>query len=219
MKFPYPNLTTESVNDLRLYVTPQGNYYPSITTILSHTQPIEKVKALQRWKESLGDDAESISAAIADKGTHVHLMCERFLNGQKPFCDGEFSNDAVASFNGLKLKLSKIQEVWGQEVALFSDTLMLAGRCDCIGVYKNKACIIDFKTSSRIKSKEMIEDYQLQLCAYSIMHNEMFGTDISTGFILMTTANGFPQEFEFDLGSVKGKLLKRITAFYSQLNI
>lgn len=219
MKFPYPNLTTESVNDLRLYVTPQGNYYPSITTVLGHTQPKEKVEALKRWKDSLGEDADNISRAIADKGTHVHLMCERFLNGEKPFSEAEFSADAIASFNGLKLKLSKIQEVWGQEVALFSDALMLAGRCDCIGVYKDKPCIIDFKTSSRIKTKEMIEDYQLQLCAYSIMHNEMFSTNICTGFILMTTANGFPQEFEFDLTSVKDKLLARITAFYSQLNI
>jgi genome maintenance exonuclease 1 len=219
-KFDYPNISSANVSGLRVYETLKGNFYPSITTVLGNSASQEKIDSLNAWKNNLGDEADSITKEAADKGTAVHLLAERFLNGEKLINEGEtFSEDAIKSFNGLKLKLKKVSEVWGQEVALYSDAIQVAGRCDCIGIYNGKECIIDFKTSRRIKHKKDIEDYFLQLAAYSIMHNEMFGTNIVDGVIIMSSMNGFPQEFNVNLEKYYDSLLQRINKFYTNLSI
>lgn len=218
MKFNYPDLTSETVDGMRIYTTPQGNYYPSITTVLGTTAPEEKKQAIKRWQDSLGSSAVSKMKAITDTGTQVHLMCERYLKGEDLRQGDEKIDDATQKlFNGLKLKLNKIKDVWGQEVALYSDMLGIAGRCDCIAVYRDQPSIIDYKTSTKIKQADQIEDYYLQMCAYAIMHNELYGTDISQGVILMTSAGGFPQEFVVDLREYVGKLADRVDAFFATL--
>lgn len=218
MNFSYQDLSAASVDGMRLYATPSKNYYPSITTVLGKTQSAEKLQILENWRNAIGhDEAQRQTEAAATNGTGVHLLIERYLK-KEPLIQGDsFSEDMMNGFNSLKLKLNKITEVWGQEVALYSDLLRVAGRCDCIGVYKGKPCIIDFKTSRRIKNKDEIEDYYLQLTAYSIMHNELYGTDIIDGVILMTSGGGFPQEFCVNLLEYVYPLVKRVDAFYEQL--
>ena len=111
----------------------------------------------------------------------------------------------------------KIDEVWGQEVVLYSLIEKIAGRCDCIGVYKGVPSIIDFKTSMRLKGYDNIEDYKYQLAFYALAHNEMFGTSINQGVILMVTNDGFPLEFLVDLNKYYDKLKLRIAMFYQKL--
>jgi CRISPR/Cas system-associated exonuclease Cas4 (RecB family) len=218
MKFNYEEMEALSFKGKRFYQTPSGKFYPSITTVLGGTTPPEKADALKNWQASLGMDvAQKKTQEAADRGTSVHLMIERYLK-KEPVIQGEkFDSSIITSFNGLKLKLNAIEEVWGQEVALYSDLLEIAGRCDCIGVYKGKECIIDFKTAGRLKGDKDIDDYKLQLTAYAIMHNEIFGTDISDGVILMTSAGGFPQEFRVNLLDYVDKLADRVDKFYVQL--
>ena len=221
MPFSYPQLDTVEFRGLRLYETPDGNYYPSITTVLGKTVSNEKEQALEKWRISLGADvAQQKTKEAADRGTAVHLLAERFVKGEDLVRDGEsFCQSAIIAFNALKLKLKNIVP-WGQEVALYSNVLGIAGRADLIGVYNGFPAVVDFKTSSRIKSDDDIEDYKLQLCAYAIMHNEMFGTDIDTGIILMTSMGGFPQEFRVKLSKYKDALIQRINAFYrDKLNL
>lgn len=217
MSFTYPELSTVSHNG-RWYDTPKA-YYPSITTVLGQTAPPEKVASLERWRESLGHaEADRVSKAATDRGTNVHLLAERFLKGEEVDApiDGEPVPPAdLASFRALKLKLKSIDEVWGQEVALYSDSLEVAGRCDLIGVYKGTPCIVDFKTSSRIKSRADIADYELQLAFYARAHNEMFGTDINTGIILMVADSAFPMEFTVDLLEQYDKLEARVEKFWA----
>ena len=145
-------------------------------------------------------------------------MAERYLK-KEPLNQGEnFSAEHIASFNALKLKLNKVEEIWGQEVALYTDLLEMAGRADLIGVYKGIPSIIDFKTSTRIKNSHDVDDYRLQLTAYAVMHNELFGTDIEHGVILITSAGGFPQEFNVDLRDYVAKLANRVDEFYAKLS-
>ena len=216
MKFNYQELSTVSEGGMRLYVSPSGQYYPSITTILGKTTPPDKQESLDRWRAALGSKADEITKHAANKGTNVHLLAERFLNGEN-LNISEFSAEDVSAFNGLKLKLKNITEVWAQEVPLYSDKLQIAGRCDCIGVIHGNASIIDFKTSRKTKSSSQILDYKLQLTAYSVMHNEMFGTDIKHGVILMTSGLGFPQEFKVNLCEYIEPLKDRINKFYDSL--
>jgi ATP-dependent exoDNAse (exonuclease V) beta subunit len=220
MKFEYKDLSTESINGMRFYKIPNGDLYPSITTVLGQTMPEEKSKALKNWANAIGQvNAKNITQKAADRGTAVHLMIERHLKGEQPFSPNEFDQTHINSFNALKLKLKNINEIWCQEVALYSDMLAVAGRVDCIGVYKGVESIIDFKTSTRIKSDKDIEDYRFQLTAYAIMHNEMFGTDISRGVILMTSDSGFPQEFHVNLGEYVDPLFERVQDFYQNLKL
>lgn len=218
MKFNYPELTTTSFKGMRFYETPEGKFYPSITTVLGGTMPEEKAQALKKWQMSLGMDvAQKKTKDAADRGTAVHLLAERYLKKEPLQQPGDtFSQSDINAFNALKLKLNKIEEVWAQEVALYSDLLGVAGRTDLIGIYKGRPCIIDFKTSSRIKGSADIEDYRLQLCAYALMHNEMFGTDINDGIIFMTSDGGFPQEFSVDLRDYVEKLAVRVEQFYAE---
>jgi len=219
MKFAYPDMQAVSVDGLRLYGTPQDNYYPSITTVLGHTQSEEKKQSLAEWQRSVGiEQAEQIVQQAAADGTAVHLLAERFLNNQQLVMPGEeFSKSVLGMFNALKTKFKKIDEVWGQEVALYSDRLQVAGRCDLVAVYRGQPCIVDFKTSRSFKDSERIVDYKLQLCAYAEFHNEMFGTEISTGVILMTSCGGFPQEFTVNLKEWTGALEQRVAQFYENL--
>ena len=224
MTFNYDEMEAESVsvktNSYRFYKTPTGNYYPSITTVLGETIPDSKRDALNNWVKSLGEDrAKEKMVEATTKGTAVHLLIERLLKGEELYQDGEvYDANMVSSFNCMKPLLKKIDEVWGQEVALCSHELGVAGRCDCIGIYKGIPAIIDFKTSSRLKNSSDIEDYKLQLCAYAIMHNEQFGTQIKDGFILMASNNGFPQEFKVSLEEQIPLLKERVKQFYSKFN-
>lgn len=220
MSFNYPEMNSTSYNNMRFYETAGGKFYPSITTVLGNTVPVEKAASLKRWQDSLGaENARQKTQEAADHGTAVHLLAERYLKKEELIQKGDnISQQNLAAFNALKLKLNKVEEVWGQEIALFSDLIGVAGRTDLIGVYKGKPSIIDFKTSSRLKSQKQIDDYRLQLCAYAIMHNEMFGTNIVDGVILMTSDGGFPQEFFVDLSQYVEPLMSRVDEFYAKLN-
>lgn len=223
MKFKYPELETESHNGQRWYLTPNGAM-PSITTIIGQTTPPEKVASLENWKNSLGiEKAAAVSKKAINHGTNVHLLAERHLKKEDVLApiNGQPVPEADRNaFNALKLKLNKIEEIWGQEVALYSNTIEVAGRCDLIGVFKGKPVIIDFKTSSRVKSRKDIADYALQLLFYGLSHNSMFDTSIETGVILMVAETGFPMEFTVKFtSSLELALLERVNTFYSQYYI
>lgn len=217
MAFEYKELRTISHNNGRWYESPHG-YYPSITTILGHTEPPEKKASLENWRNSLGHaKAAEVSKKATDRGTNVHLLAERYLKDEKvdaPIGGRPVPQPDLAAFNALKLKLDKIDEVWGQEIPLFSQTLEVAGRCDLAGCYKGIPSIVDFKTASRVKKREDIKDYALQLAFYAIAHNEMFGTDIDNGVILMVAETGFPMEFTFTLSEHYEELGIRVEKFW-----
>jgi genome maintenance exonuclease 1 len=205
---------THPTSGVRLYKTPDGDF-PSITTMLGQTMPPDKAAVLQRWRDSIGhEEADAHSKRATDHGTMVHTCVERFLLGtpiDAPV-DGEpVPPRALESVQSLKLKLKKISLIYGQEQAVWSKTLKLAGRFDCMGVYDGVPSIIDFKTSGRMKTREDIADYELQLAFYAIAHNELFGTDVRNGVILMSVDGGFPLEFRVALfeGDIINRLLAR----------
>jgi genome maintenance exonuclease 1 len=52
-------------------------------------------------------------------------------------------------------------------------------------VHLNEDAILDYKQTNKPKKIEWIEDYFLQLCAYAEAHNEVHGTEIKKGVVLM----------------------------------
>jgi ATP-dependent exoDNAse (exonuclease V) beta subunit len=219
--FTYPELETEQHQGMRFYHTASGPY-PSITTILGGSQSEEAQKALEGWRQSLGaTKAAEVSKKATDRGTNVHLLAERYLKKQDPYMPingAPIPDPDKAAFNALKLKLDKIDEVWGQEVPLYSDFYQVAGRCDLVGKFKGVPVIVDFKTAGRVKSRKDIGDYELQLIFYGDSHNEMFGTNIQEGVILMVADTGFPMEFHVPFtDELRLRLAARIDEFNARL--
>ena len=188
----FEELKTKTVDKKRYYVTPEGNEYPSITTVLS---PRGK-EGLMKWRKRVGEKvANHICNKAATRGTKVHKMCEDFLNGEDmthhkkdflPYC----------LFNELKDKtFDNINEVIAQEVTLYSDKYKVAGRTDLIANYRNELSIVDFKTSTNERKDSYNENYYIQTAAYAEMFEELTGQPINQIVILVVTENGTVQEF------------------------
>jgi len=218
--FTYTDMTTQTALGGRWYDTPLGSF-PSITTVLGGTEPPEKTASLESWRNSLGrEKAAAVTKKATDRGTNVHLLAERYLKKEDvsaPINGQPVPQLDMAAFNALKLKLDKIDEIWGQEVALYSTSLEVAGRCDLAGKFKGVPVIVDFKTASRVKGKADIHDYELQIYFYARAHNEMFGTNIEEGVILMVSDLGFPQEFKVKFTpELKLELEQRVGEFWKK---
>lgn len=195
---------------IRHYTTPEGNDYPSITTVLGHREKIW----LKDWRESLGEEkADKETERCALRGTAVHELVEKYLNNEQDFTRG-YKPEYVRGFNQLKPYLNKITNIRAQEVALHSDLLGIAGRCDCVGEFHKLMSIIDFKTSNNYKDREMIEDYYLQCTAYAIMWHERTGESIENIAILMNVERGMvPLVFKERIDKYVEPLLQRIDEY------
>jgi genome maintenance exonuclease 1 len=179
---------------------------PSVTTILDRTKPQEKRDALEKWKKSVGiERAQQITTEAANRGTRMHSYLEHYIKNDdmkelptNPYAQPSWYMAAEVILNGLK----NVDEFWGVEVPVYYSGLY-AGTTDCVGVWKGRPAIMDFKQTNKPKKREWIEDYFLQLCAYAQAHNNIHGTDIKNGIILMCvqpkTPDSVPEYQEFEL--------------------
>ena len=171
----------------RYYVTPDGNHYPSITSILAQQENL----GLEVWKAKVGEkEAKRISQESAHIGTSVHQMAEFYLSNYIIKLKDE-DKKIVDTFNRLRFLLGNINNIVGLEIPLFSDLLRVAGTCDCIAEYNGKLSVIDFKTSRKPKKEEWIDDYYMQTFAYKLMFEEMTGIEIKQIVILVACVDSF----------------------------
>ena len=188
-----PTITATTTDGVRLYETPEGNKYPSITTILS----VRNKKGLMEWRKKVGNDvANYVARTAANRGTKVHHMCEDYLNND--FDEEKHKKKFLpyVLFNQLRESvLRKVNDIYSQEAGLYSDKYKVAGRVDCIAEYDGKLSIIDFKTSSKERSDEWNESYYIQASAYAEMFEERTGIAINQVVILVVTEDGVVQEF------------------------
>lgn len=173
----------------RFYTLPDGTEVPSVTTVLG----AKPKQGIIDWRKRVGDEeANRVSQISCNRGTNVHTLCERYLNNE-PL--GTMMPDAIEMFRSIKPILNNINDIWYQEQALYSKTLGMAGRVDCVGHYNGILSIIDFKTSKQPKKIEDIEDYFLQTTAYAIMIKEMLNVDIKNSVIIMAVVDSEPLVF------------------------
>ena len=188
-----PEVTTETINRKRFYVTPEGNKYPSITTVLS----TRKKEGLFEWRKRVGNDvANYVARTSASRGTKVHHMCEDYLNNE--FDEEKHKKDFLpfCLFNQLKDQaLCNVGNIHAQEAGLYSDKYKVAGRVDCVAEYKDTLSIIDFKTSTKERSDDWNENYYIQGSAYAEMFEERTKIKIDQVVILVVTEDGTVQEF------------------------
>ncbi len=205
-----PELTTETINRKRYYVTPEGNKYPSITTVLS----IRKKEGLLEWRKRVGNDvANHVARTAAARGTKVHHMCEDYLNNEHDSFE-KHKKDFLpwCLFTQLQPFLDNhINDIYTQEAKLYSNKYKVAGRVDCIAEYNGVLSIIDFKTSTKERNDEWNENYYIQGSAYAEMFEERTGIEINQVIILVVTEDGTVQEFIKDKSSFLPMLSESVT--------
>jgi genome maintenance exonuclease 1 len=187
-RYNYAPLNRETIDGKRHYCLPDGSKVPSVTTILDKTKPAEAREALANWKKAVGEKrAQEITTEAANRGTRMHAYLEQYVltTDLKPLPGNPYAHPSWFMAAEVILKgLQHVDEFWGTEVPLYYSGLY-AGTTDLIGTWKGQPAIMDFKQSNKVKKKEYIGDYFLQLAAYAAAHNEMHGTTIDTGVILM----------------------------------
>ena len=193
---PFPELEVHNIKGLRFYETPTGEKYPSITTVLGK-QP-GKQKGLQEWRERVGvAQAQIISGKAARRGSVFHNIVENYLQDDDISDFKQQNFMAWCMFGEMKSHLDeKINEIVLQEQTMFSSKFKVAGRCDLIGVYKDKLSVVDFKTTTRTKKEEWIDDYFIQCAAYASMFEEHTGEPVEDVVIMMVAEDGEVQLFE-----------------------
>ena len=222
-KFNYTPISRETVDGKRHYCLPDGSRVPSVTTILDKTKPEEKRMALANWRKRVGAAAaQQITTEAAGRGTRMHKWLENYakdgymgMPGTNPFSIQSHAMANVVVFEGLA---NNVNEFWGVEVPVYYSGLY-AGTTDCIGLWKGKPAILDFKQTNKPKKREWIDDYFIQLAAYANAHNNTHGTDIETGVILMCSADNQYQEFviESDEFAVwTQKWFDRVEQYYNE---
>lgn len=179
----YDDLGDASVPGTRLYVTPQGNTYPSITTVLS----VRGKEAIYEWRRRVGEEeANRVTRHACARGTAMHTIAEKYLNNEPDIYNKGEMPHVVALFRSIQPVLdNNIGRVVMQECPLYSDHLGIAGRVDLVAEYEGKLSIIDFKTSKRVKTRDEISNYFIQSCAYSIMFEERTGIPVPRTIIIM----------------------------------
>jgi len=215
--YQYPELTRVEKNDVRYYQDSLSNLVPSVTTILSATGDHSGIDA---WKRRVGPKtAKAVVDEATTIGTAVHLAIENYLYGKEW---EQFTDDKMGMLAHQIAKrficdcLGDIDEVWGLESGLVLDGLY-AGTADCIGIFRGKPTIIDFKTAKKIKRKDWIEDYFLQGAAYANAHNVMYKTNIESIAILMVDRDLLFKEFLInskEFNSYTEKWKKRLINYY-----
>lgn len=209
----YSDLSAKTGSTGRTYTTPDGNSYPSITTVLS----ILSREAIQAWRARVGEEeANKISRVASSRGTAVHDLLEKYVDNDPDFAKGVMPH-VLQSFKDVQEQLdTRLTKVYSQEAPLYSNHLGLAGRVDCVGVWDGKNSIIDYKTSRKLKKKEWVKGYFMQCAAYAIMWEERTGMPITQLVVLIAVDNEEPQVFIEHRDNWVGPLLDVIEQYTTE---
>jgi ATP-dependent exoDNAse (exonuclease V) beta subunit len=200
------DLNAETTDSGRLYTTPEGNKYKSITTVLSNYNK----KAIYEWRQAVGEEqANKVSRKAANRGTKVHKICEDYINNEISEMKMQMlMPDMKELFFKIKPDIDEcVGKVYAQEQALYSDKYRIAGRVDLIAEWDGKLSVIDFKTSTKQKDEEDIQNYFMQCTAYALMFAERTGIWIDDIVVVIATEEGPAQIFEKQIHDYRQPLL------------
>jgi len=218
-RFQYKNCVqiNDPITRKRVYQTPDGETLPSVTTILGATKDMT---ALNEWKKRIGEEkANQITREAAGVGTAMHSNLERFIAGiqrqpgNNPVHVQANKMADIIIQNGLK----DVDEVWAMEQSLYFPGLY-SGTTDLVGVYKGNPSVMDYKQTNKPKKEEWIDDYKVQLVAYIMAHNEVYGTDIQEGHVFMCSRDLQYQQFDLwpdEFSHWQEQWLKKVEEYYT----
>ena len=213
-KFEYVRGPRSTVQGSRTYDI-DGKPLPSVTTILDKTKDQDYII---KWKKRVGiDEATRIKNLSSKRGTAMHKFIEKHLEGTG--YDDVTTVGREAKPMARKIiedGLAPLEEVWGSEVTLYYPDLY-AGTTDLVGIYNGLETLIDYKQSNRPKQREWITDYFLQVGAYCLAHDYLYGTRIKQAIIMVCTPDLYYQEFKvegIDLRQQKYNFMDRLEKYH-----
>jgi hypothetical protein len=181
------NLECETTENGRYYITPKGDRLKSVTTILGEKLNNEW---LEEWRARIGNEqADRIAAKAARRGTAVHALAERYLLNEDNYIQNTMPHYVMAFESIRKVLNNHVNNIYAIEAPVYSKALKTAGRVDVVAEYDGIRSIIDFKTSSKIKSEEQIYSYFIQTTCYSMMFERMYNLSVPQIVIIMTIDN------------------------------
>ena len=209
----FPNLKATTTTEGRRYQV-NGAFYPSVTTVIGHS----KKKSIMEWRNKVGEEeANKISKRASTRGNKCHKLCELYLSNESI---SQYKDDALSMglFYQIKPYLDSINNIHALEAPLSSKLLKMAGRVDCIAEYKSELAIIDFKTSTKSKREEWIQDYFSQETAYAIMFQELTGLIPKRLVTIIATETGIPQVFVIEDILKYVPILKEYIDYYRSIH-
>ena len=222
-KYNYPTSLRATVDGIRKYQLGEKKL-PSVTSILDATKSDEDKAALANWRERTGQkEAEAITKAASSRGSQMHNYLESYLLGREnlSFFEENEQYKKMAKEIIDKGLTNRLEEIWGTECTLYYPE-KYAGTADCVGVYEGKETIIDFKQSNKPKKVEYIDSWLLQTAAYSLAHNIVYNSNITSCVILVCTIDNLFQEFKIqghNLVIYQNLFLGRLKKFHEILNL
>jgi len=213
-KYKYITGTQITDHGSRIYDI-NGARLPSVTTILGKTKNQDFIR---KWKAKVGEtEAERIKNLSSKRGTSMHKFLENHILGTGyDDLTGIGQEAKPMAEKIIEEGLLPVEEYYGSEVTLHYPGLY-AGSTDLVCLHNGLETIVDFKQANRPKKLEWIDDYFLQIAAYCMAHDYVYGSKIQQGIIMVCTPDLYYQEFKFsgaDLRSWKHKFLKRLDMFY-----
>lgn len=218
----YQYKSCQQVNDpvtrKRVYLTPDGESLPSVTTILGATKDMTH---LNEWKKRVGEaKAAEITREAAGVGTAMHSNLERFIAGlqRQPGNNPVHVQANKMADIIIENGLSGVEEVWAMEQSLYFPGLF-SGTTDLVGVYKGEPAVMDYKQTNKPKKEEWIDDYKMQLTAYIMAHNEVYGSNINRGVVFMCSRDLQYQQFDLlpsEFAQWQDQWLNKVEEYYSQ---
>jgi genome maintenance exonuclease 1 len=220
-KFQYKSCKqiNDPVTRKRVYLTPDGESLPSVTTILSATKDMT---ALNEWKKRVGEQkAQQITTEAAGVGTAMHANLERFIAGlqRQPGNNPVHVQANKMADVIIDQGLRDVNEVWAMEQSLYFPGLF-SGTTDLVAVYKGNPSVCDYKQTNKPKKEEWVEDYKIQLVAYIMAHNEVYKTDIREGHVFMCSRAFEYQQFDLwpnDFNKYQDLWLNKVEEYYNAL--
>ena len=218
-KYDYKEIKRKQVDGKRLYACPDGNAVASVTTILDKTKDKTHLIA---WRKRVGEQkAQEIVTEAASVGTRMHKYLEDYIElaewptpGSNPYAQQAHKMAEQVKENAMV----DVDEIWGSEINLYHPKIY-AGTTDLVGQYKGQPAIMDFKQTNKPKKAEWVEDYYLQLTAYALAHNEVFGTNIREGHVFMCSRDLQYQQFDLwpdDFDQWEQKWWDRVYEYYDK---
>ena len=213
----FPSISRTNINGVRHYETPTGAL-PSVTSILSATSDKSGILA---WREAIGaEKADAIVKKSTNIGTLMHDSLEKFLLGESMVPGSNPIRVQARTMAEIMVEQNlqgRLTEIFGLEANLYCEGLW-SGCTDCVGIYDGQLSIVDFKNSRKEKKEEYIHDYKLQICAYALAYESLFGEPVNQGVILIVTQDFHHQKFilnEEEMNRYKLEWLERVEQYYN----
>ena len=185
-------MKAEMIDGKRVYLTPDGKHYPSVTTVIGSNA--KKQAGLAKWRARVGKEkAAAISSRSAARGTKYHSIVEDYFNNKLDIDEYKKYPLPTIMFHNSKHVLDRINNIYLQEGALYSKHLEIAGRVDCIAEFDGELSIIDFKTSAEPKKETYMYDYFLQETAYACCLQELYSLTVKQLVTIVACENGETQ--------------------------